>query len=328
MPPLVSVVMPTYNSGRFLKEAIEGILNQTLEDFEFIIVADRSTDGSDAILDHFRERDDRIKVFDQERIGLIAALNKGCRTARGKYIARMDADDISLPQRLERQVQYMEGHPEIGVLGTGIRYIDDAGRPGKVLHNPINPNLVKFYLHLENCIVHPSVMMRREVVKRLGFYDPKAIHAEDYDLWARACSITQIANLHEVLLEYRIWIGGTSSHNSSLRDQTDVRIRQSLINNLLGSETPVESIATPFRIANSSLFGMVRGTGRVAGLTLPLYTAYLKTNDLSNREAIGAAYLALAFFKSILKEIVIVKFGLSRAEMSKYNSTTDANSIE
>ncbi len=118
-----------------------------MKDFECIIVADKSTDTSDAILDDFQEKDDRIKVFHQERIGLIAALNKGCRIAKGKYIARMDADDVSLPQRLERQVQYMEEHPKIGVLGTGIRYIDETGRLGKILHNPINPNLVKFYLH-------------------------------------------------------------------------------------------------------------------------------------------------------------------------------------
>ena len=96
MPPLVSVVMPTYNSERFLKDAMESILNQTFEDFEFIIVADKSTDTSDAILDDFREKDDRIKVFHQERIGLIASLNNGCRIAKGKYIARMDADDVSL----------------------------------------------------------------------------------------------------------------------------------------------------------------------------------------------------------------------------------------
>ncbi|VVB64168.1 Glycosyltransferase AglG [uncultured archaeon] len=316
MSPLVSVVMPTYNSERFLREAMESILNQTFEDFEFIIVADKSTDTTDAILDDLQEKDDRIKVFDQERIGLIAALNKGCRIAKGKYIARMDADDVSLPNRLEKQVQYMEEHPEIGVLGTGIRYIDEIGRSGNTLHNPINPNLVKFYLHLENCIVHPSVMMRRDIIEQLGFYNPDAKHAEDYDLWARACSITQIANLHDVLLEYRIWIGGISSHNSLLRDQTDVRIRQSIINKLLGSEVPVDSIATPFRIANSSLLGIVTEMGKVAGLILPLYIAYLRNNDLSRREAINTAYLALAFSKNILKEIVIVKFGLSKARIS------------
>jgi hypothetical protein len=159
-------------------------------------------------------------------------------------------------------------------------------------------------------------MMRREIIERLGFYNPEAKHAEDYDLWARASSITQIANLYEVLLEYRIWIGGISAHNSLLRDQTDVRIRQSMINKLLSSEVPVDSIATPFRVANSSLLGMVREMGKVAGFILPLYTAYLKNNDLSRREAIEAACLALVFFKSILKEIVIVKFGLSKARMS------------
>jgi hypothetical protein len=159
-------------------------------------------------------------------------------------------------------------------------------------------------------------MMRREIIEQLGFYNPEAKHAEDYDLWARASSITQIANLHEVLLEYRIWAGGISSHNSLLRDQTDVWIRQSMINKLLGSEVPVDSITTPFHIANLSLLGMVKEMRKVAGFILPLYIAYLKSNDLSRKEAIEAAYLALAFFKSILKEIVIVKFGFSKARKS------------
>lgn len=312
MSPLVSVVMPTYNSEIFLKEALESILNQTFKDFEFIIVADKSIDASGAILDSFLEKDGRIKVIDQERIGLIAALNSGCRIAKGKYIARMDADDLSLPRRLEKQVQYLERHPEIGVLGTGIRYIDEMGRLGKTLHNPTNPNIVKFYLHLENCIVHPSVMMRRDVIEQLGFYNPEAKYAEDYDLWARASSITQIANLHEVLLKYRIWVGGISSHNSLLRDQRNARIRQSMINELLGSTVPVDSIVTPFRVANSSPLRMVMEIGKVASFILPFYIAYLKSNDLSRKEAIGAAYLAIGFFKSILKEIVIIKLDLPK----------------
>ena len=116
------------------------------------------------------------------------------------------------------------------------------------------------------------------------------------------------------MLEYRIWIVGISAHNSLLQDQTDVRIRQS-INKLLGSEVPVDSITTPFRVANLSLLGLVREMGKVAGFILPLYIAYLKNNDLSRREAIEAACLALVFFKSILKEIVIVNFGLSKARM-------------
>jgi glycosyltransferase involved in cell wall biosynthesis len=307
VPPLVSVVMPIYNSERFLDEAMESILNQTFEDFEFIIVADKSTDTSDAILDDFREKDDRIKVFDQERIGLIASLNKGCQLAKGKYIARMDADDISLPHRLEMQLQYLEEHPEIGVLGTGIRYIDEAGRLGKSVRNPRDPKLIKFYLHLENCFVHPSIMMRRETIKHLGFYNPEAIDAEDYDLWARAAFVTQVSNLQDILLEYRVWSGGISSHNALSRDQTVLRIRQLMINKLMNGQVQAESIVTPFGVANSSILEMVSKVCKVVSFMPKLYVAYLNSNDLSRKQVLELACLVLVFFKNILKEIIRVK---------------------
>lgn len=312
MPPFVSVVMPTYNSERFLGDAIESILNQTFRNFEFIIVADKSSDRSDLILNNYAKKDNRVKVFMENEKGLIASLNKGCRLAKGKYIARMDADDISLPHRLEKQVQYLEEHPEIGILGTGIRYIDEAGRLGKSVRNPGDPKLIKFYLHLENCIVHPSIMMRREAIERLDFYNPEAIHVEDYDLWARATSVTQVSNLHDVLLEYRIWGGGISSHNSLSRDQAVVKLRQSMINKLINRQVPTESIITPFHVANLPFLEMVFEIGKVANFMPQLFVAYLNSNELNCKETLGAAFLALIFFRSILKEIIIIKFCLSR----------------
>ena len=307
MPPLVSVIMPTYNSERFLGDAIESIINQTFRDFEFIIVADKSSDRSYLILDDYAKKDNRIKVFMERKKGLIASLNKGCRLAKGKYIARMDADDISRPHRLEMQLQYLEEHPEIGVLGTGIRYIDEAGRLGKSVRNPRDPKLIKFYLHLENCVVHPSIMMRRETIEHLGFYNPEAIHAEDYDLWARATSVTQVSNLQDILLEYRVWSGGISSHNALSRDQTVLRIRQLMINKLMNCQVEAESIITPYGVANSSILEMVSKVCKVASLMPKLYFAYLNSNDLSPKQVLELACLVLVFFKNILKEIIRVK---------------------
>jgi len=307
VPPLVSVVMPTYNSERFLGDAIESIINQTFRDFEFIIVADKSSDRSDLILDDYAKKDNRIKVFMEKKKGLIASLNKGCQLAKGKYIARMDADDISRPHRLEMQIQYLEEHPEIGVLGTGIRYIDEAGRLGKSVRNPRDPKLIKFYLHLENCFVHPSIMMRRETIEHLGFYNPEAIHAEDYDLWARATSVTQVSNLQDILLEYRVWSGGISSHNALSRDQTVLRIRQLMINKLMNCQVEAESIITPYGVANSSILEMVSKVCKVASLMPKLYFAYLNSNDLSPKQVLELACLVLVFFKNILKEIIRVK---------------------
>lgn len=316
MPPLVSVVMPTYNSERFLKESIESILNQIYRDFEFIIVADSSVDGTDSILDSYQQKDDRIKIYHHERIGLIGSLNKGCRLAKGKYIARMDADDISLPNRLEKQVSYMETHPAIGILGTGLRYIDENGRRGKSIINPTNPKMIGLYLYFENCIAHPSVMMRREVIEPLDFYNSAALHAEDYDLWARSSRITQISNLPEILLYYRIWTGSICQRNASMQNQAVIEIRQSLISRLLSPEISVDAIVTPMDMANSSFIEMIQRIENVAGLMLKLYPAYLKANSLNLKEALEAAYISARFFKSIAKEIIRIKL-----ERSGYHRT-------
>src|SRR6266480_6486765 len=123
--PPISVVMPVYNSAGVVAEAVESILQQTFRDFEFIIVDDGSTDDTGEILHEYAQLDKRIRLYSQENSGLIEALNRYCRVAAGKYIARMDADDISLPARLEKQFRFMETHPEVGVLGTWIQDVDE-----------------------------------------------------------------------------------------------------------------------------------------------------------------------------------------------------------
>jgi glycosyltransferase involved in cell wall biosynthesis len=304
VPPLISIVMPTYNQERYLKEAIESILNQTFQDFEFIIIIDNSTDGTDAVLKSFQQKDDRIRIYREEKKGLIPALNKGCYLARGKYIARMDSDDISLPKRLEMQVKYLEAHPEIAVLGTGVRYIDETGKPGKSELNPIDPKIIGLYLYFANCIVHPSVLMRREMVESLGFYSSAALHAEDYDLWARASQVTKIANLQEVLLHLRMWQGSTSQLYQLAQKQAVIKIRRSMISGLLGPGISANSIVTPSDLANPSSIGKLQQIGKVADLMLKLYTAYRKVNSLNLEESLTAAHILEIFFRGITKEII------------------------
>ncbi len=126
--PLVSVVMSVYNGERFLREAIESILSQTFRDFEFIIVNDGSTDGTAGILNSYALSDSRVRVFEQENMGQCASDNRGCSLARGKYIARMDSDDVSMRDRLERQIAFLENHEKVGLLGGAVEIIDDRGR--------------------------------------------------------------------------------------------------------------------------------------------------------------------------------------------------------
>ncbi len=208
--PTVSVVMCVYNAERYVAEAIDSILGQTMRDFEFIIVCDASTDGTEAILRRYSERDARIRVSIHPRQGIPAAANYGCQLARGTYIARMDADDIAFPDRLERQVTFLERNPEVGVLGGALEVIDEEGR---VTHRRIPPledaEIRKLLLH-ECCIYQPAVMFRSDVFRASGGYRRAFVYAEDYDLWLRLAERCRLANLPEPLVRYRVHLESVS----------------------------------------------------------------------------------------------------------------------
>jgi len=228
--------MPVHNGAADVADAIESILKQTFKEFEFIVVDDGSTDGSGKILREYAERDKRIRLYSQGQSGLIASLNKYCRVAAGKYIARMDADDISLPARLEKQFRFLEAHPEIGVLGTRIQDIDTHRTPIIEWPVPSDPVVVRWFLFFGNCVAHPSVMMRRDLLERMGYYRPDAIYVEDYDLWIRAAEITGLANLPEVLVQYRVSSTSVSSQNESLQEERAAALRSRLISTVLPNQ--------------------------------------------------------------------------------------------
>ncbi|MGA2593414.1 MAG: glycosyltransferase [Bryobacteraceae bacterium] len=201
---MVSVVMSVLNGERFLREAVESILDQGFREFEFIIVDDGSTDRSASILDCYQSRDARVKVYHQGHAGLIQSLNRGCRLAQGKYIARMDADDAASKDRLMWQVDFMEAHPQIGVLGGAVEWIDATGKSLGTYRYPVEDRQIKALL-LHGCALwHPTVLLRREVFVRTGGYRAVVVDAEDYDLWLRIADHFQLANLEAVVLKYRI----------------------------------------------------------------------------------------------------------------------------
>ncbi len=178
--------MPVYNAERFLAEAIDSILNQTYKDFEFIIINDGSTDRSEEIIKSYH--DDRIVyVKNGKNLKLIKTLNKGIDLARGKFIARMDADDVSLPDRFERQMKVFEEHPEIDFINGRAYNINEAGESiGQEWYGPVQPDTIR-YINVFCCIIcHPSVMIKASLLKAYKYSDNKmALHTEDYDLWAR-----------------------------------------------------------------------------------------------------------------------------------------------
>jgi glycosyltransferase involved in cell wall biosynthesis len=276
--------MPAYNATSYLDESIESILGQTFRNFEFIIINDGSTDATASILGRYAARDSRIRVYHQENQGMIAALNRGCRLARGEYIARMDADDVSFPQRLEKQLEYIERHPHIGVLGTWIYNIDQNGSLKKAWRPPTYPKLLKWTNFFGVCVSHSSVLMRREVLERLSFYRPEAVHGEDVDLWLRASSITEFGNVPEVLNNYRVWSASTHQSALQVRREAHIRLLASYIRDFIKVDVPVEAVAglrqtrvgpPPDRPEQSFL---------TAALIEELYENFLRTNNLTLEE--------------------------------------------
>ncbi len=202
--PLISVLMPVYNGEKYLREAIESILNQTLTDFEFIIINDGSTDNTEGIILSYY--DSRIKyIKNKKNIKLIETLNKGIKVSKGKYIVRMDADDISIPDRFEKQLDFLEKNPEYGLCSGNAISIDTKNK--KISKKWWNNNdlPIEWLLLWENPIAHPTVMLRKEIlIKYNEYYNKKSLHSEDYDLWCRMALHSKLKRLDDVLLYYRI----------------------------------------------------------------------------------------------------------------------------
>ena len=199
--PKISVVMPAYNAENYIAEAIDSILNQTFTDFEFIIIDDCSSDRTAEIVKSCT--DPRIRFYRNEHnMGVAATLNRGLDLATGEYIARMDSDDISLPERFEKQVRFMDEHLEVAVLGTGIELF--FAQHGERIFSQ-KPEELKIDLLFGNCFAHPAVMMRAAYFGGSGFrYDNRFNKMEDFDLWDRVSQHYAIASLPELLLKYRI----------------------------------------------------------------------------------------------------------------------------
>ena len=238
MNPLVTVLMPVYNGEKYLKEAVESILNQTFRDFEFLIIDDGSTDKSAEIIKSFN--DTRIRLESNgTNLGLIKTLNNGLEMAKGKYIARMDCDDISLPKRLSVQVNFMEKHSEIGVCGSWVKII---GLKQEFINKyPQNHEEARAYLLFNTPLAHPSVIVRKEVMEKHNLeYDENYKHAEDYELWSRIIDYTKISNIPKVLLHYRMHHESVSKKNSSEQAEISNKIRSKLLKDLGISATTAE----------------------------------------------------------------------------------------
>lgn len=223
--PLVSVVLSVYNAEKYIGEAIESILVQSYENFELIIINDGSTDKSLEIISAFN--DNRILLINRENKGLIASLNEGISRAQGAYIARMDADDIAMTERLAVQVDFMHKHPDIGICGTALHVFGENTHE-HVWKLPLEDKYIKAQLLFSSALAHPTVMMRKSLIDHYRLtYNPSFKHAEDYELWTRFSHYTKMANLPEVLLKYRVL-----EHSASRAADKEVQERYAVMKNI------------------------------------------------------------------------------------------------
>ncbi|MFX0022555.1 MAG: glycosyltransferase family 2 protein [Candidatus Hermodarchaeota archaeon] len=228
--PKVTVLMPIYNGETYLNEAIESILNQKYQDFEFLIIDDGSKDRTQQIINSFE--DPRIRlIFNEKNIGLSRSLNKGIYLSRGQYIARMDCDDISFPERLLKQVDFMDNHPEVGICGTWVELI--GTKTGIVWKYPTEHDEIRISMVFSSAIAHPSVIMRTKKLKEYNLrYNPDFQIAQDYEFWQRCSKILRLANIPEVLLKYRITSTSHFRSKKNIHEKTLIEIYKSILDEM------------------------------------------------------------------------------------------------
>jgi len=218
--PTVSVLMPAYNAERYVAEAVESILQQTFTDFEFLIIDDGSTDRTRSILEGYARTDDRIRFVSRPNTGYVVALNEMLESARGRYLARIDADDIAVPDRFARQVDYLESHPDCAVVSGRALVIDPDGDPlcewfFDQSHEAIDSAHINRTQGAHLC--HPAAMIRAASIRVVGGYRSDFWPAEDLDLWLRLAEIGRLAALPDLILKYRNYPSSISNSNRNRR---------------------------------------------------------------------------------------------------------------
>lgn len=214
--PAISVVMPVRNGETFLREAIDSVLAEPLSDLELVVVDDGSTDGTPAILRGYAVQDPRVRVHREQGDNLATALNRGFRLCRAPLCARLDSDDLCLPGRLQAQVDFMNAHPEVVLLGGQALLVNEAGEEFATARYPLEDRDLRAALKTGNPFVHSAVAMSRQAFKAVGGYRENLDHAEDLDLWLRLAERGELASLPQPIVKYRI-----HGHQLSLQKQED-----------------------------------------------------------------------------------------------------------
>ncbi len=277
---LVSIVLPVYNGEKYLAESLDSILAQTYRNWELVIINDGSTDSTENLI--LKYQDKRIKYFPNDgNKGIIFSLNRGLRESNGIYIARIDADDIALPYRLEKQVRFLSENPDYDLCGSYFQTIDSNGRFLKNVTFPANNRDAQSYLLLHNCFCHSAIMMRTGIAKDLK-YDENFQVCEDYDLWYRISRTGKILNLPEFTTLYRVHDNNMSTRKSEIMFAHVNKINKRILDDLgieySKSELDVHSNALSY---NAFFFGNPDRIRSLENWMVKLYS-YLKKNGNYN----------------------------------------------
>ncbi|RZK18575.1 MAG: glycosyltransferase [Flavobacterium sp.] len=243
LAPIITVLMAVHNAKNYVSQTIQSILDQSFKDFEFLIIDDGSTDGTSGIISKYT--DSRIRVVkNQNNLGLVRSLNIGLKNASGKYIARIDADDLAAKNRLEMQHSFLSQNTQIGIVGSHMNYIDEKNIILRLQKYPLTHREIKAYSLFGSPFGHPTVMFQKDIfiVNNL-FYDEAYATAEDYELWQRALKIIKGANCDELLLSYRLTTSQISSVHFNREQEADGRIKMNYLRDLDIDEKYIDTLS-------------------------------------------------------------------------------------
>jgi glycosyltransferase involved in cell wall biosynthesis len=278
--PVISILMSVYNGEKYLRNAVNSILDQTITDFEFIIINDGSTDKSREILESYH--DDRIVLLHQQNAGLTKSLSTGLSLARGEYVARIDADDLAKPSRLENQLQFLSKHPKVMLVGSNCYNIDENGSVLSLTDLPVDEVHIKWNLLFYNCLRHSTVMFRRKEVTNLGGYNTTIPYAQDYDLWLRIAGKYSVANLKEPLVYLRVPREGTITYDKI--DEQAQHADQIYLNVLRTLDPEITRRENEVRALKKYIFsdGELNDIGRAEKLFIRIYSAFCNSSFTVN----------------------------------------------
>jgi glycosyltransferase involved in cell wall biosynthesis len=241
--PAISVLLPVFNAEAYVRDAVESILTQSFADFELIIINDGSTDGSNRILRDLAAQDQRVILVERSNGGLVSALNEGVALARADFVARMDADDIAMPERFALQYARISAEPSLGVLGSFTRIINREGELIRIGDYPVTVEEVADFIEMGSPVAHPAVMIRRDALIATAGYRQAFAHCEDYDLWLRISERGYgIANLPVPLLQYRMHGGNISAVHSEAQAVATLIARSAHRSRMLGLGDPTATL--------------------------------------------------------------------------------------